>query len=164
MVAEVIHLYKHGPWYGVSHALPGGGGGEELGGYLLPWQAATRLYIWSLLAKRESITFLALLLSRSIPLSLSFPFILYCLSLACSPPILFIFVICGFDIKVPENINPGWTICSERRDQARAKITLCSPQEVRGKWEKEKRVAEKDRNGGWESWLKLMPHLEKVSK
>lgn len=86
MVAEVIHLYKHGPWYGVSHALP-------RGGHLLPWQAETRLYIWSLLAKRESITFLALLLSCSIPLSSSFPFVLYCLSLACSPPILFVFVI-----------------------------------------------------------------------
>lgn len=24
MVAKVIHLYKHGPWYGVSHALPRG--------------------------------------------------------------------------------------------------------------------------------------------
>lgn len=111
---------------------------KGLGGHLLPWQAATRLYIWSLLAKRESITFLVLLLSHSIPLSLSFPFVLYCLSLACSPPILFIFVICGFDIKVAENINPGWTICSERRDQARAKIMLCSPQEVRGKMRERK--------------------------
>lgn len=68
--------------------------------------------------------------------------------------------VCGFDIKVAENINPGWTICSEHRDQARAKITLCSPQEERGKMrERKERVRKRHRDGGWESWAKMMSHL-----
>lgn len=141
--------------------MPCQGGMKGLGGHLLPWQAATRLYIWSLLAKRESITFLALLLSRSIPLSLSFPFVLYCLSLACSPPHPFHFL---WYVVLTSKWQRILILAELSAQSAGIKPGLRSRfvplRKWGGKWEKEKREAEKDRNG-WESWLKMMPPFEK---
>lgn len=102
MVAEVIHLYKHGPWYGVSHALPRGGASASL---------ASRDQIIHLVPTcQEGIYHISstssILLYPSF-FVLSFRSLLSFFSLFTPHPFRFCDTVCGFDIKVAEDINPG---------------------------------------------------------
>lgn len=105
MVAEVIHLYKHGPWYGVSHTLPRG---DE--GWASASLASSDQIIHLVPTCQEGIYHIPSTSSISLYpafIVLSFRSLLSFFSLLTPNLFRFCDTVCGFDIKVAENINPG---------------------------------------------------------